>query len=76
MFTIVPPPNVISTTPTSGVAGTQVTILGSSFGTTRGNGSVWLGSTVLGVHYLVAQLIATGLALLLSYRLNQAWSFA
>lgn len=37
---------------------------------------VWLGSTVLGVHYLVAQLIATGLALLLSYRLNQAWSFA
>ena len=37
---------------------------------------VWLGSAVLGVHYLAAQGIATGLALLLSYRLNRAWSFA
>lgn len=37
---------------------------------------VWLGSAVLGVHYLAAQVIATGLALLLSYRLNRAWSFA
>jgi putative flippase GtrA len=31
---------------------------------------------VLGVHYLVAQAAATGLALLLTYAVNRAWSFA
>jgi len=30
----------------------------------------------LGVHYLIAQAIASGAALLLGYRLNKRWSFA
>ncbi len=37
---------------------------------------VWLGSTALGVHYLAAQVVATVLVLVLTYRLNRAWSFA
>ena len=37
---------------------------------------VWLGSTALGVHYLAAQVVATILVLVLTYRLNRAWSFA
>ena len=36
--------NISTVTPTSGVAGTQVTITGSGFGATQGNGNVWLGS--------------------------------
>jgi hypothetical protein len=31
-------------TPTSGIAGTQVTITGSGFGAVQGNGTVWLGN--------------------------------
>ncbi|MBV8605631.1 MAG: GtrA family protein [Pelomonas sp.] len=30
----------------------------------------------LGVHYLIAQALASGMALLLGYRLNKRWSFA
>lgn len=37
---------------------------------------VWLGSTVLGLHYLLAQVIASGLAFLGGFKLNQRWSFA
>lgn len=37
---------------------------------------VWVGSVRLGLHYLVAQALATGAALLLGYRLNKTWSFA
>lgn len=37
---------------------------------------VWLGSTALGVHYLAAQIVATVVALVLTYRLNRSWSFA
>jgi regulation of enolase protein 1 (concanavalin A-like superfamily) len=37
-------PNVTSVTPSSGVAGTQVTFAGSGFGTSQGSGQVWLGS--------------------------------
>ncbi|MGB9071639.1 MAG: IPT/TIG domain-containing protein [Terriglobales bacterium] len=36
-------PNITSVTPTSGVAGTQVTIAGTAFGATQGSGNVWLG---------------------------------
>jgi len=36
---------ILNVSPTSGVAGTQVTVTGSGFGTTQGNGSVWLGTT-------------------------------
>jgi hypothetical protein len=46
LYTIVAPPNITSVTPTSGVAGTQVTISGSGFGATQGTGVVWLGSTL------------------------------
>ncbi|HKF20416.1 MAG TPA: IPT/TIG domain-containing protein, partial [Candidatus Angelobacter sp.] len=38
-------PVVSSVTPTSGVAGTQVTLVGTGFGATQGSGNVWLGST-------------------------------
>lgn len=37
---------------------------------------VWVGSVRLGLHYLLAQALATGTGLLLSYRLNKRWSFA
>ena len=37
-------PQISNVTPTSGVAGTQVTIAGSGFGATQGSGNVWLGS--------------------------------
>jgi len=38
-------------------------------------GLVALGAQ-LGVHYLIAQAVASGTALLLGYRLNKRWSFA
>jgi hypothetical protein len=38
-------PNVTSVTPATGVAGAQVTFIGTGFGTTQGPGNVWLGST-------------------------------
>lgn len=37
---------------------------------------VWLGSAELGVHYLLAQVLATVVVLVTTYRLNRAWSFA
>jgi hypothetical protein len=43
-FTVVTPA-ITSITPTSGVAGTQVSISGSGFGSAQGSGKVWLGST-------------------------------
>ncbi len=39
-------PNVVSVSPTTGSAGTQVTITGSGFGATQGSGTVWLGTTL------------------------------
>ncbi|HEV3039143.1 MAG TPA: IPT/TIG domain-containing protein [Candidatus Angelobacter sp.] len=38
-------PKVTSVTPTSATAGTQVTFVGTGFGSTQGSGNVWLGST-------------------------------
>jgi uncharacterized protein YjdB len=43
--TVLNPPNITSVSPTTGAAGTQVTISGSGFGTPQGTGTVWLGST-------------------------------
>jgi len=40
------PPILTGASPTSGGAGTQVTITGSGFGATQGSGTVWLGSTL------------------------------
>lgn len=37
---------------------------------------VALGSTLLGWHYLLAQLIATGIAMGLTFHLNRRWTFA
>lgn len=37
---------------------------------------VSLGVTYFELHYLVAQLFATGIVLLLAYHLNQHWTFA
>lgn len=36
---------------------------------------VWAGSAMLGWHYFVSQLIATGLTLLAIYTLNYLWTF-
>lgn len=41
-----PAPSVTSVSPTTGAAGTQVTITGSNFGATQGTGNLWLGSTL------------------------------
>ncbi len=38
-------PNITSVTPTTAIAGTQITITGTGFGASQGNGNVWLGST-------------------------------
>ena len=40
------PPILTGVSPTSGAAGTQVTITGSGFGATQGSGTAWLGSTL------------------------------
>ncbi|MGP8176261.1 MAG: beta strand repeat-containing protein [Terracidiphilus sp.] len=44
-FTVARVPSITGLSPTSGVAGVQVTISGSGFGSAQGTGSVWLGST-------------------------------
>ena len=38
-------PNIASVTPTTAIAGTQITITGTGFGASQGSGNVWLGST-------------------------------
>jgi len=38
-------PNITSVTPTTAIAGTQITITGAGFGASQGSGNVWLGST-------------------------------
>jgi hypothetical protein len=43
-FTITTP-KVTNVTPTSAMAGTQVTFTGTGFGATQGSGNVWLGSS-------------------------------
>ena len=40
------PPIVTGVSPTTGAAGTQVTIIGSGFGAIQGTGTVWLGTTL------------------------------
>src|SRR5437016_3165961 len=42
-------PNITSVTPTTAIAGTQITITGTGFGASQGSGTVWLGSTYGGV---------------------------
>jgi N-acetylneuraminic acid mutarotase len=51
---------ISNVSPSTGVAGTQVTITGSGFGATQGNGSVWLGSTPgVVVSWSDTQIVAT-----------------
>jgi len=58
-FTVVTPV-VTSVTPTTGVAGTQVTFTGTGFGSTQGSGNVWLGSTYgMVVSWSDTQVVAT-----------------
>jgi IPT/TIG domain len=59
-FTVIQP-NITSITPTSGVAGTQVTFTGTNFGATQGTGSVWLGSKLAGsiASWSNTQIVAT-----------------
>ena len=59
-FTVIQP-NITSITPTSGNAGTQVTINGTNFGASQGSGSVWLGSKLAGsiVSWSNTQIVAT-----------------
>jgi hypothetical protein len=60
VFTVITP-TITSITPTSGVAGTQVTYTGTNFGSTQGSGSVWLGSKLAGsiVSWSNTQIVAT-----------------
>ena len=60
VYTFQSAPSVTSFTPTSGAAGTQVTISGSNFGSGQGTGSVFLG-TNLGtvVSWSSTQIVAT-----------------
>jgi len=58
-FTVITP-NISSVTPTTGVAGTQITIAGTGFGASQGNGNVWLGNTYgVVVSWSDAQVVAT-----------------
>jgi hypothetical protein len=53
-------PSITSITPTSGIAGTSVTISGSGFGLAQGSGIVWIGSTPgLVVSWTDTQVVAT-----------------
>jgi IPT/TIG domain/Beta-propeller repeat len=53
-------PTITSISPTSGPAGTQVTISGSGFGTSQGNGNAWLGTAYgLVVSWSDSQVVAT-----------------
>lgn len=38
--------------------------------------AVWLALVALGLHYLLAQVLATLIVLVLGYRLNRTWSFS
>ena len=57
---VVNPPSISTTSPSTGTAGTQVTISGSGFGATQGTGTVWLGSTYgVVVNWTDTQIVAT-----------------
>jgi len=48
-FTVTPPPSITSLTPNVGALGSQVTIAGSNFGATQGNGTIAFRGTVASV---------------------------
>lgn len=44
-------------------------------GATLNGAVVWTGTALLALHYFAAQIVATALALFVTYRLNRAWTF-
>ena len=59
-FTVTPVPSITSVSPTSGVAGAQVTLSGSGFGSAQGTGALWLGTAKAGVvSWSDTQILAT-----------------
>ena len=59
-FTVAAPPFVMSAAPASGAPGRQVTITGTGFGSARGKGVIWLGSTLGSVvSWSDTQIVAT-----------------
>ena len=53
-------PNITRVTPTTPIAGTQITITGTGFGANQGGGNVWLGSTYgVIVSWSDTQIVAT-----------------
>ena len=51
-------------------------LLTAALGAACSGACVWAGTTLAGVHYLVAQAVATVLAMLLTYGVNRRWSFS
>ena len=47
----------------------------AALGAMLSGGMVWIGTVMLAWHYLVAQLLATILIMLLTYQLNRLWTF-
>lgn len=47
----------------------------AAIGAILSGGMVWVGTVMLAWHYLIAQLVATILIMLLTYQLNRLWTF-
>ncbi len=78
---VVNPPSVTSANPPTGQAGAQITISGSSFGTSQGGGQVWLGSTYASVvnwgdQQIVAVVAPNSTSGTAQVQQNGAWSNA
>ncbi|MCG6876279.1 MAG: GtrA family protein [Betaproteobacteria bacterium] len=51
-------------------------LLVAALGAALNGGGVWAGTAILGWHYLVAQIAATLVVLLITYGCNRTWTFA
>jgi hypothetical protein len=74
-------PRITSISPTSGAGGALVTITGVSFGSTRGSGSVWIGSTYGTVTnwsntHVVASVDSSAVSGIVKVSQNGTWSNA
>jgi hypothetical protein len=74
-------PHIQSITPTSGTAGTVVTVTGSGFGTSQGSGIVWVGSTAGSVvgwsdTQVLASVASNSLSGVVKVQQNAVWSNA
>ena len=80
-FTVTSSPHVINITPTSGSAGSIVTIQGTGFGPYEGNGAVWIGGTYAYVQgwsdtVVVASVAASAVSGVVKVEQNGTWSNA